>query len=217
MNMTYRDKGQGTRDKGRGEAFLHPSIPSSLHPSRKRGFTLIELTVSVSLFIVIMLVAVGALLSLVNANRKARALESVINNLNITLDGIVRAARMGSKFNCGDASIPVPATGANCPEGATTFSFAPYGSDDEVQAERFVYTFSNGQLYRSTAGGSGAVAITAPEVSISDLNFYVVGTIVGDVVQPKVVMVVKGTAGDTAKTQSTFYIQATAVQRTLDI
>jgi len=190
------------------------------HDTRKlgeKGFTLIELTVSVSLFIVIMLVAVGALLSLVNANRKARALESVINNLNITLDGIVRAARMGSKYNCGGAGIPDPATGANCAEGGTTFSFAPYGSDDDVQAERFVYTFSNGQLYRSTEGGSSAVAITAPEVSISDLTFYVVGTVVGDVVQPKVVMVVKGTAGDTENTQSSFYIQATAVQRTLDI
>ena len=185
--------------------------------AQSRGFTLIELTVSVSLFIVIMLVAVGALLSLVTANRKARALESVINNLNITLDGIVRSARMGSKFNCGSAAIPDPATGANCAEGATTFSFAPFGSDDDNQAERFVYTFSNGQLFRSTAGGSGNVAITAPEVSISDLNFYVVGTVAGDVVQPKVVMVVKGIAGATENTQSTFYIQATAVQRTLDI
>jgi type II secretory pathway pseudopilin PulG len=185
--------------------------------AQTRGFTLIELTVSVALFIVIMLVSVGALLSLVEANRKARALESVINNLNITLDGIVRAARMGTRFNCGGSSIPDPSSGANCPEGTTTFSFAPYGSDDDVQAERFVYTFSNGQLYRSMQGGSNPVAITAPEVSISDMTFYVVGTIEGDVVQPKVVMVVKGTAGQTESTQSTFYIQATAVQRTLDI
>lgn len=182
-----------------------------------QGFTLIELTVSVSLFIVIMLVAVGALLSLVTANRKARALESVINNLNITLDGIVRGVRMGSTYNCGGTGIPDPASGANCPEGSSTFSFAPYGSDDEDQSQRFVYTFSDGQLYRSTQGGSNAVAITAPEVSISDLTFYVIGTVVGDVRQPKVVIVVKGTAGDTEKTQTTFYIQATGVQRTLDI
>lgn len=182
-----------------------------------RGFTLIELTVSVALFIVIMLVAVGALLSLVDANRKARALESVINNLNVTLDGIVRAARMGSVFNCGGAGIPNPAVGADCAEGATTFSFAPYGSDAEDQAERFVFTFVNSQLYRSTQGGSNPVAITAPEVVITDLDFYVVGTASGDVIQPKVVVVLKGIAGPSQKTQSTFYIQATGVQRTLDI
>lgn len=190
---------------------------NTIFGKQQRGFTLIELTVSVSLFIVIMLVAVGALLSLVDANRKARALESVINNLNITLDGMVRAIRMGSHYNCGDAGLPDPLSGANCPEGASTFSFAPYGSDGDDQSERFVYTFSGGQLYRSEAGGANPVTITAPEVSISDIQFYVVGTVVGDVVQPKVVMVVKGTAGATEKTQSTFYIQATAVQRTLDI
>jgi type II secretory pathway pseudopilin PulG len=183
----------------------------------QRGFTLIELTVSVALFIVVMLVAVGALLALVDANRKARALESVINNLNITLDGMVRAIRMGSIYNCGGADVPNPATGANCASGGTSFSFAPYGSDAGDQTERVVYTFSNGQLFRSMQGGSNPIAVTAPEVSINSMTFYVVGTVVGDTAQPKVVMVVKGTAGASNKTRTTFYIQATGVQRTLDI
>lgn len=181
------------------------------------GFTLIELMVSVTLFTVVMLVSVGALLSLVAANRKARALESVINNLNITLDGMVRAVRMGSKYNCGSAAIPSDIEGGNCPSGLQAFSFAPYGSDPTEQTERFYYTFSNGQLYRSKTGGTNPVAITAPEVSITDITFYVVGTIPRDIVQPKVVIVVKGTAGENAATQTTFYIQATAVERTLDI
>jgi len=188
-------------------------------PAHSQGFTLIELTVAVALFIVVMLVAVGALLALVDANRKARALESVINNLNITLDGMVRAARMGSKFVCGSDDFPIDydAMGANCSSGDTIFSFAPYGSDDDDQTTRHVYSFSNGQLFRSLTGGSNTIAITAPEVSISDMKFYVVGTVVRDVIQPKVVIVVKGTAGASDKTRTTFYIQATAVQRTLDI
>jgi prepilin-type N-terminal cleavage/methylation domain-containing protein len=182
-----------------------------------RGFTLVELIVAVALFVVVMLVAVGALLSLIEANRKARALESVINNLNIGIEGMVRSIRTGSSYNCGSAAIPNPATGANCPEGGTTISFTPFGGDVEDQSDRWVYTFANGQLFRSREGGSNAVAITAPEVTISDLRFYVVGTVQGDPVQPKVVIVVKGTAGSTEKTQSTFYIQSTAVQRALDL
>ena len=71
-----------------------------------RGFSLIEMIVAVALFAVVMLVAVGALLALVDANRKARALESVMNNLNITLDSMVRAMRMGSAFNCNSTAIP---------------------------------------------------------------------------------------------------------------
>lgn len=196
--------------------FSHPSIPPSLRTSSS-GFTLIELTVAVTLFTVVMLVAVGALLSLVDANRRARALESVINNLNVSLDGMVRAIRMGSHYNCNGTAVPDGTANASCPNGGTSFSFAPYGSDPDVQTERFVYTFEDGQLYRSKTGGSGRVAITAPEVSISDFTFYVVGTATGDVTQPKVVIVVKGTAGSSLKTLSTFNIQATASQRTLDI
>ena len=181
--------------------------------SESKGFTLIELMVSVTLFIVVMLVAVGALLALVDANKKARALESVINNLNVSLDGMVRAIRMGSLYNCGGSSAPNPATGADCYLGLQRISFAPYGSDPSDDAERWTYYFSDGQIFRIRDGITSA--ITAPEVSISEMDFYVSGTKVRDIVQPKVVLVVKGEAG-ARETKSTFYIQATAVQRTLD-
>jgi len=183
----------------------------------ERGFSLVEMIVAVALFAIIMLVAVGALLSLVDANRKARTLESVMNNLNISLDSMVRAMRMGSTYNCGAALIP-PGVGADCPVGDDLFSFAPYGSDVSQQNERHVYFFQDNRLYRSQDGGANSMPITAPEIEIEDVKFYTIGTQPGDIVQPKVVVVIKGTAGsDKLKTRTTFYIQATAVQRSLDI
>lgn len=183
----------------------------------ERGFSLVEMMVSVSLFAIIMLVAVGALLSLVDANRKARTLESVMNNLNISLDSMVRSARMGTHYNCNGSGIPNPATGADCATGDDLFSFAPYGSDAAQQNERAVYFIQNGRIYRSLNGGSDSIPITAPEISVEELTFYVIGTLPGDITQPKVVVVVKGSAGNDEKTRTTFYIQATAVQRALDI
>ena len=47
-----------------------------------------------------MLIAGATLLSLVYANRKAEALQSVMNNLNISLDNMVRNVRMGSNYRC---------------------------------------------------------------------------------------------------------------------
>jgi prepilin-type N-terminal cleavage/methylation domain-containing protein len=183
----------------------------------EKGFSLVEMIVAVALFAIIMLVAVGALLALVDANRKARTLESVMNNLNISLDSMVRAMRMGSTYNCNATLIP-SAAGGDCETGENLFSFAPYGSDVSQQNERYVYSFQDGRLYRSQTGGSNAMAITAPEIEIEDLKFYTIGTEPGDIVQPKVVVVIKGTAGsDKLKTRTTFYIQATAVQRSLDI
>lgn len=182
------------------------------------GFSLVEMVVAVALFAIIMLVAVGALLSLVDANRKARTLESVMNNLNISLDSMVRAMRMGSTYNCGGTLIPDPSTGADCSIGDDIMSFAPYGSDSAQQNERSVYFFQDGRLYRSQNGGTNSIPITAPEIEIEDVKFYVIGTQPGDIVQPKAVVVVKGTAGSVKlKTRTTFYIQATAVQRSLDI
>src|SRR3989344_9208579 len=68
--------------------------------SGKGGFTLIEMIVSIALFAVVMTVAVGALLSLTGANEKAQAPQSVMNNLNISLDSMVRNIRMGRDYRC---------------------------------------------------------------------------------------------------------------------
>lgn len=191
-------------------------MTSSRDIRSEKGFSLVEMMVSVSLFAIIMLVAVGALLALVDANRKARTLESVMNNLNISLDSMVRAARMGTHYNCNGSGIP-GAAGADCANGDDLFSFAPYGSDSTQQNERAVYFIQGGRIYRSLNGGTNSIPITAPEISIEELTFYVIGTQPGDITQPKVVVVVKGSAGNDEKTRTTFYIQATAVQRALDI
>jgi len=193
--------------------------------TKERGFTLVEMIVAVALFAIVMLVCVGALLSLVSANRKAQALQSVMNNLNIALDGMVRAAREGDAYYCvsGTSQVSAPYTPLDCPTGGTTFAFEPHGSTLKNPPDPpWVYSFAKdqngiGRIYRSE-GGQVAVPITAPEVSMNEVQFYVVGTTPGDSVQPKVVIIIKGTAGVSGSTaQTTFHIQATAVQRVLDL
>src|SRR3990167_8744439 len=188
----------------------------------QKGFTLIEMIVAVALFAVVMLVSVGALLSLVGANRKAQSLQSVMNNLNIALDGMVRSVRMGSEYHCGTGVVTVP---QNC-EGDTRLAFKPFCSGDNCdELERWVYAFDAdgsycgvGRLCKSENAGGKYYAITAPEVTINSMKFYVIGTTRGDTVQPKVVIEVKGTAGaKVVKTTTSFSIQATAVQRILDL
>ena len=198
--------------------------------SGKGGFTLIEMIVAIALFSVVMVVAVGALLSLTGANKKAQALQSVMNNLNISIDSIVRNVRMGSKYYCGVGS------GTNdCSTGGTaiTFDCNPRTPSCAATGGRWGYEIvcpqgfsgngtcpSGGYIARSTNGGTSWSRITAPEVTISSMKFYVVGTTpgtTGDTVQPKVIVVVKGEAGGVGKTNTKFHIQATAVQRELDL
>jgi len=226
--MRNRLRGLGNRFQGKIKSLFSNSLTPSTYTRApvSRGFSLIEMVVAVALFAVIMLVAIGALLSLVDANRKARALESVMNNLNISLDSLVRSIRMGTTYHCGSNIIPSAPDWGDCVNGVepntgtpAVLSFAPFGSDATEQGERWVYFFENGRIYRSKDGSfDGAIAVTAPEVSIDEMQYYVIGTVPGDIVQPKVVIVVKGSAGaQNSKTHTTFYIQATSVQRSLDI
>ncbi len=216
--------------QGKKNPHVERNTEYGIRNTESRGFTLVEMMVSISLFGVIMLVSVGALLSLVDANRKARALESVMNNLNISLDSMIRATRMGSHYNCGGTAIPQAPNWGDCAQGVApltsvpaVFSFAPYGSNPAAQTERTVYSIANdaqgrARLYRSQNGGASSIPVTAPEVDIEEMQFYVVGSTPQDNAQPKVVIVVKGAAGeDNVRIRTSFYIQATAVQRALDI
>lgn len=192
-----------------------------------RGFTIIEMLVAVALFAIVMIISVGALLSLVTANRKAQALQSVMNNLNVTLDGMVRAIREGTLYHCDNGSGgPITAPRDCTGSGGTRLAFESYGGQRTNPNDQFVYEYiapsgtTEGYIRRSVQGGTAGswVQITAPEVSITNMAFYVIGSDSADLVQPKVVIVIKGVAGGVnTKITSTFHIQSTAVQRVLDI
>lgn len=187
-----------------------------------RGFTLVEMIVAVALFGVVMLVSVTALLALIDANRKAQALQSVINNLNISVDGMSRAIREGSNYRCDSSSGGDCTSGDN---GGVALYFTPFGGTDPAQD--WVYRFDTtgdycgiNRLCKSERNGQSDSysAITSDEVTIDSLTFYVFGSDPGDTDQPKVMMVIKGTAGaEKLNIRTSFHLQSTAVQRILDI
>ncbi len=183
------------------------------------GFTLVEMIVSVGLFGVVMLVSVTALVALIDANRKAQALQSVINNLSIAIDGISRSMREGGNYRCGSVD------GGDClgvgSPGGDVIYFESHEGDTTNPLDDWAYEFRNGRIYKSTNGpivASDQVPITAAEVTIDDVTFFVTGSSRLDAVQPKVMMVIKGSAGAAkANVRTTFHVQSTAVQRILDI
>ena len=68
--------------------------------NRNKGFTLIEMIVALALFAIVAVVALGALMKIISANKKAQSLQSAITNINYALESISREMRVGSNFSC---------------------------------------------------------------------------------------------------------------------
>jgi len=190
-----------------------------------RAFTLIEMMVAVSIFAIVMLIGVGALLALVQANARAEAINSVMNNLNAALENMSRSIRVGNTYYCDTTASPVPSpatlsSAQDCDTGGgVLLAFESATGDPNNDNDQIVYRLNGTQLERSlTSGSSGSfVAITAPEVSIDTFDFYVTGTTRGDAIQPRVLMRIQGSAKLPGGTTTNFTVQASVTQRILDI
>ncbi len=66
-----------------------------------RAFTLVEMIVSLAVFSMVAVVALGALTKIVSANRKAQTLQTSITNLNFALDSMSRELRVSPNYHCG--------------------------------------------------------------------------------------------------------------------
>src|SRR3954471_17274640 len=76
-----------------------------------QGFTLVEMIVSVAIFMFVMVIAIGSLVSIIGADRKAQSIQSVADNLQFALDDMSRSVRTGIGFSCS----PPEDTYGNCP------------------------------------------------------------------------------------------------------
>jgi len=185
-----------------------------------RGFTLIEMMVALSLFTVVITVSLGSLLSIIDANKKSQAIQSLMTNLNFVMDDISRNARVGSNYHCSDATNALDVTMVrNCPSGDTLFAFEPTRGNPSSPTDQVVYRFVNSGtgIEKSSDGGSSFVKITSSNITLDQMKFFVVGALSGDSQQPRVVIVMKGVAGVEDKIKTNFNIQTTITQRILDI
>ncbi len=82
-------------------------------PHRQQGFTLIEMIVSLGVFSVVVLAAVGALLILVATSRQLQGEQSVMTNLSFALDSMTREIRTGTHYYCDHAANYSAGGGSN--------------------------------------------------------------------------------------------------------
>ena len=80
--------------------------------SRHGGFTLLEMLISLAIFTVVAVFAVGALVRITGLNRQSQTLQSSMNNLGFALETLSREVRVGSKYYC-NVAPNINASGIN--------------------------------------------------------------------------------------------------------
>lgn len=179
--------------------------------NKKSGFTLIEMMVAVFVFSVVMVLATGAIFSIINANKTSQAIKSVMDNLSSALDSMSRNVRYGTVYHCGSDGASGP---KSCPgDGSDTFTF--YDKDGIYSVYKFLTDSGvdgSGHIERCVGNSTDCVRLTAPEVHIQNLNFYVSGAETWEDGQPQMLVSISGYAKAGAAT-STFNIETMVDQR----
>lgn len=183
------------------------------------GFTLIELMVAISIFMIIMTIALGSLLSASDVSNKARELGMAMDNVNFAMESMTRSIRMGTEYSCQDGLV------------TTTANLNPCSADDSGNALKFKSSASDNQpgeiiyaLYSRNDESHGLkkcvdsiclADLVSDEVSVTDLKFFVKGSSTSDDTQPSVYILMKGEV-DVKGEKSPFALQTMTSQRNLE-
>lgn len=166
------------------------------------GFTLIEMIVSLAVFLVVITISVGALLMLIGTNEQLQAEQSVMTNLSFALDSMTREIRTGSHYYCdsdassggsnifgGDQDVLLLnndgsqktndcSGGTNASHRFQGISFVEGGNSITGNDNRILYYFDKTEkrLYRKIGDGT-AQPITSSSINIEKAEFYVSGSV----------------------------------------
>ena len=196
-------------------------LKSKITKKTSAGFTLVEMLVAVFVFSIVMVIATGAIFSIVSANKTSQALKSVLDNLNSAIDDMSSAIRYGSNYHCiigavaNDSYLTTPASCQNSGSVAVAF-ISNIG-------EQIVYQFDaqDQKIEKCTFDSSNNLNcfdLTAPEVHVTDMHFYILGADSGatapndSYVQPQMLLTLTGYAVS-GLNQSKFNLETMVTQR----
>lgn len=191
----------------------------SLKLKSRAGFTLVELLVSMSLFAVVIIVAVGAVLALARASDRSAAIITAIHNLDYAVEQMGRTIRVGTSYYCSNGVHPISKEQQDCGWGNSKSGLSFTDKDDQ----RIVYSLNGarGSLDRENLSRvpHQTFSITSPEIFIENLSFNVIGSSLFDDLQPRVLIRIKGRTiipGLKDEDQVHFNLQTSVSQRVPD-
>lgn len=192
------------------------------------GYTIIETMIAISLFIIIIMAGMGALLNANLLHRKSQSMRSIMDNLSFIMDDVSKNLRTGYSYRCinngadfGTAVVSTPLSGSSCWGVAFEYQNGVTGNS----ADQWVYYIGlyggkNG-IFKSVDGGSTFTQLTSDEIIIDTTasSFSVLGALPPsslDNQQPFITIKLVGKITVDA-VDSPFSLQTSVSQRAVDI
>lgn len=171
----------------------------------RRGFTLLEMLIALGIFAVVMIIAVGAVLSLQQAQAKASRIQDMQDNLRFTVESMTKEMRTGTDF------LPSGVIGG-LPNGYGQLVFT---RSDGVQIG---YCSASNAILKmtSTINCASGAPVTDDGIIVEQLVFYVIGNALGPSDgQPRITISLRAISANPILA-TTFRIQTTVSQRLRD-
>jgi prepilin-type N-terminal cleavage/methylation domain-containing protein len=171
---------------------------TSSHSSR--GYTLVELIVSVGLFSLVMTLAAGAYFIMINVSRQAQGVTTGLDSISFVAERMARSIRTGSEYEL----------------SGNEFSFTDRTRTGDPIT--ITYRLDNGEIEEGVDNTTTNLTDSS-SVTIDHMQFYLSGEDPGpiDKKQPQVTIVIGGSISTGAGNTETFLIQTGATMLGIDL
>ena len=178
---------------------------------KNKGFTLIEMLVTVLIFSIVIGAIMGVFVSAIKLQRYNLTHQQLLSQVSYAMEYMDRAIRMTIRD---DGSCGFAGKNYRISNGNTKIEFQNYEGDCQ---EFYLNTSVNPyQLAASKGTNFSDVFLTSNDFNLSSLQFNVSGDITGDFEQPKVTIFIE-IEGSGSGHQPRIKIQTTVSQRNLDL
>jgi len=189
---------------------------NKLNVNSTAGFSLVEMLVSIGIFMSIMTIAISSLISIIGANKKAQAIKNTIDSVTFAVENISRDMRAGTDYKCFTSD---GFYSSYCdPEGSNKVEYTSSDGDHTIQ-----YVFENSVLTKIDNNTPVDLISADSNVNIQKMTFYVIGAYCEDSTlegcnstktQPRVIITISGLISVKGSDNTSFNLQTSISQRT---
>jgi len=170
---------------------------------KTKGFTIVELLIAVTLFTALIGITSGVFIQSLRAQRNLTAFIAANSNASLTIEQISRETRTGKDF-CANSN-------SGCKIDAGVYKELIFTNSKN---EKVKYELSGRSVMRSL-NGQAPIPVTADNVNIQTLSFYITGNQPGDGKNPRITIVLKVGAVGIPFSESVINLETTITPRTL--